>query len=222
MPRLIVQQNQIGYRGTFGRPAFPLWGEGRAIVLGLYEAFSPYGATLADITLDNTGGPADQGMTVNIRGNGTFAFRFEYLDWTLQGFAERDLVVVPAILESGVRWVRAIVKEGLFQSHLFSYASHAQIEGATSREFLSDLSGTKLSIGEDLGSGVIFNFDLDRQARVQVIVDHSLLIQDGLFIQQQFFVRADQINYEHVMTLSRGSLEAALNTLQLRFPKSPA
>lgn len=201
----------------FKRPVFPLWGDGRAIVGGLYDAFAGYGVTLADFTSDNTGDLADQGVTVTIRGYGTFAFRFERVEWTMQVFSDDTMKQLAKLLTDGVDWIRTRAGAGeLFQNHFMTCAYHGDVEGTNSRAFLNQLPQLKLGIGEDIGGGTIFNFDMHERTRAQVFVDHSHVVADGLFVQQTLLVAVDRLDYSKVLDLTQRTLDAVLHKLQLQ------
>jgi len=216
MTKLIVHESQLSYQGFFARPVLSLWGEARVIVSGLFDAFAPFGVTLGDFVSENSPNLGDQSVEVDMGDKGTFSFKFDQVEWSLDDFLNIDTGDVPTVLSRGVEWIRGRVAGDLFQTHLFTYAVHGVVEGIAPATFLSRLPHFVTGIGQDIGNGQILNIELDQHARAQITLDHSYSVPDGLFIQQNLIVRVDRFDYSGVLTLASNTFQAVLNALQLQ------
>jgi hypothetical protein len=218
MVRLVVQQNETQYVGAFARPPFSLWGDGKALLEGLHDAFTDFRVTLKDFRVDGTpDDPVSQTVKVFIGPRGQYRFRFDRVEATMTNSSLDELRLLPSLLGSGASWLREVVQGFKFQSHLFSYGAHYTVLDGTAETYLNGLSTNSLPpLGTAKGTGVIFHADNQKRAwRLQLTVDHSLLIDNGLFIQFALFVMQDELNYEELFREAETILRDSFTSLNL-------
>lgn len=220
MLRLLVQQSEAQYVGAFARPPFSLWGDGRALLEGLHDAFSDFHVSLKDFRVDGTpDDPSSQTVRIYIGAHGQFRFRFDRVEATLTNGTLDELRLLPALLANGSSWLRNVVQGFTFQSHLLSYGVHCSLSEGTSETYLSSLTTPALpALGTARGNGVIFHADRDERSwRLQLTVDHSLLIEHGVFIQLVILSMSDELDYESLFDDVEKSLGTSLAALGLSF-----
>ena len=213
MRKLTVLQNQVSYIGLFSKPAFSLWGDGARILEGLYETFAPYKINLADFRQDSLSPVvADASVTVFVGVSGSYKFKFDRLELTLSNLSDSDLAALPEMLARGTSWLRATVSDFSFQTHLFTYNNHSEVSGGTAKDFLSTLPQVELpDVGRGIGNGVIFNWiEPKLERRVQLLIDHSNIHKDGLFIQLSLQSTADEVDYLEAVATGRVILDTVL------------
>jgi hypothetical protein len=218
MLRLLIQQNVAEYKGAYTRPPFSLWGDGKALLEGLHDTFSEFQVSLKDFRVDgNPENPSSQTVKVYLGSTGQFHFRFDRVEATITNGTTEEVNLLPAIAGKGATWLREAVQGFTFQSHLFSYTAHCALAEGTSESVLAGLQTPQLStLGTVRGSGVIFHADdLERSWRLQLTLDHSLLVEDGIFIQFAVLVLQDHVDYVVLMSEARGLLRDSLATLGL-------
>ena len=151
---------------------------------GLFDLFTPYQITLNDLHNASTSlNPSDQIITVDFGQNGNFRFKFDRTEATVSG--DQDFKSVTDLLRRTEEWLRSSVAAFSFQTHLFILASYNKLSEGTSQEFLRGFSDIAIpAIGTSEGSGIIFHWNIPEQNwRVQLLIDHSLNVSGGLFIQ---------------------------------------
>lgn len=218
MKRLLVQQNQVSYAALFSRPAFALWGDGERILNGLFTAFSKRGVSLANFRFDQAGqDPGAQAITVSFGPLCSYKFKLDRVEASLNNFRRDDLAIFPHLLGEGATWLRSAIPDFSFQSHLFTYFGHSQLSEGTSQEFLTAIPTFSIpEIGESEGNGIIFHWKLkDRDWKVQLMVDHSLTVTNGLFLQFLLFATGDQLDYPETATAGRSIMDMALKKIGL-------
>lgn len=219
---LSIQRNQVRYVGLFVRPAFPLWGNGAAILQGLYEAFSKFHVGIADFTnVAASANPADQAVTVRLGTNAEYRFGFDRVEATLTNFTDRDLDALPDVLQQADQWLRSVVPEFSFLTHTVAYHSHSGVSPGTSEEVLAALPSARLPNREhSRESGIIYHFDVpERELGLHLTLDHSLSIEDGLFIDYTAIRRSGDIDYVDWLKDLRQELDSALESLGLRLDR---
>jgi hypothetical protein len=219
MITLTVKQNQIEYIGLFEKPVFSLVGEARQIFEGLYNAFSPYQVALSDFRLEETlTTPSSFGVNVHLKSLGSYKFRFDRVECTVIGFADEDLTKFAVALKRGEDWLRSAAPGFSFKSHTFFYAGHCQLSESTSQDFLLALPGREvIDIGQGLGDGIIHNWrDSETGGRFQFLIDHSLSINDGIFIQLTALIADDQLDYSAAISRGQALLGEALEKIGLQ------
>lgn len=215
---LLVQQNQLVHNGLFARPLFELWGDGKTILRGLFEALSPFGATLPDMHIQSVQAtPADPVVTVNIGVKGTLTFRLDRIESTFFNFTDEFLREIPKIIESSARWIRAAVPSFKFSSHGLIYSSHSQLSKYTIEEVLKSV-GTKTlkSGGVDKGTGAIFHWAVPQKNwTTQLVLDRSVVLAGGLYMMFNLLVTADAVEYDSLAKEGRKYLDDLLAELGL-------
>lgn len=225
MPKLLVQRNQLEYVGFFSEPALGLWGEGAKILQGMFSAFSPYHISLSDLRNESSSlHPSDQVVTVKFGAIGEYRFKFDRVELTLLNFNKSSLSEVPKLLIAGDEWLRAVVPGFTFSSHFFSSLSHSELDHGTSQEFLRGLSSVDIpGVGVSKGSGIIFHWDLQEQGwRVQFTIDHSLSVDDGLFVNYLIRPSGDRIDYVEFVVQGTQLFERLLSEIGLEADDSAA
>jgi len=220
MQKLLVQQANIDYYGFFNGPAFNLMGEMRHIIQGLSEAFSGNNVGLGNFRLDGEASePSSASVTVRLGSFGLYKFKFDQVQANLASFSYDDLEGFISVISKGNKWVRQSVDNFSFRSHIFSYSNHSNIVENTSTEFLTALPRRNIPLpGEDLGSGLLETWhDKEMDARVRLSLDHSLQLQDGLYMNYIIVFDRDEIDYIDYAHQSRKLLEQFLEKLNLQF-----
>jgi hypothetical protein len=218
MQELHIKRNQLDYIGAFAKPAFVLWGESKSLFEGLYHAFAPFNVTLSDFRIEgNVEDPSSQSVKVLVGSNATFRFRFDRFEVTIQDFSDAELSVLTNILASVGQWIRSVVPEFKFQSHITGYVAHCDVAGSSSRDFLHSLRAPELSaLGKSSSSGLIFHGEFaDHQRTVQLTLDHSLAVKDGLFVNFASLVTNSDIDYASEQAQLLKVFDRALNELGL-------
>lgn len=213
MRKLTILQNQVSYVGLFSKPAFSLWENSLSILQGLYSAFSPFNVNLADFRLDTTSPViSEASITALISSTESYKLKLDRVESVLSNFDDSELPLFTELLSWGTDWLRATIPDFSFHTHLFTYHNHSRILGGTAKEFLLDFSKSDISeLGLNLGSGVIFNWiEPKLERRVQLMLDHSNLHRDGLFIQFSIQSMGDPIDYVETATVGKDLLDRAL------------
>lgn len=198
MQELLIQRNQLDYIGAFAKPAFVLWGESKSLFEGLYHAFAPFDVSLSDFRIEgNVEDPSSQSVKVLVGSNATFRFKFDRFEATINDFSDSELGVLTNFLVSAGRWIRSVVPDFQFKSHITGYLAHCDIPGSSSHDFLRSLRPPELSaLGTSKGSGLIFHGEFaELQRTVQLTLDHSLVVKDGLFVNFVSLVTNGDIDY---------------------------
>lgn len=218
MQKLLVQSNQLDYVAFFSQPGLGLWGEGTKILQGLFSAFSPFHINLADLRNDSSSlHPSDQVVTVRFGAIGEYRFKFDRVELTLLNFNSKSLVEVPKVLTAGDEWLRSVIPGFTFSSHLFATLSHSELDHGTSQEFLRNLSALDIpGVGVSEGSGIIFHWDLREKGwRVQFGIDHSVSVNNGLFVNYVIRPVGDKIDYFNFVVEGTQLFERLLSKLGL-------
>lgn len=220
MPNLLIQQNYLSYRGVFSSPALSLWGNGARIMGGLLGAFEPFGATLGGVSVDEvTSRPADQRIGLILPGGVGYTFRLEGVEAEIRDFEAQVLPDFAEFLSKGDGWLRDEVSDLGYSSHLFSYASHSALDGdEDSSSFLASITDVSLPrLGRNRGTGLILHADSDDgKTRYQLTLDHSLMVEGGLFLQFVVIKTQDQIDFNGVLEHVTQELGVALEQFGLR------
>jgi hypothetical protein len=220
LDELRVQQNEILYIARFERPILGLWGEGRVLVQGLHDAFSPFGTTLADIRNESSSlNPADQVVAINIGLAAIHKFRFDRLETIFFNFDDETLKVIPSILEASTEWLRKPLPGVRFGSHQFTYSCHCLVEGKSADQVLRFAETSSVSAGRSMGSGVILNWELEHKAWVtKLLLDRSVLFPQGVFLMFTLTVKKDKVDYASLLGEGRTYLDSILRELKLKLP----
>ena len=218
MTQLKVLDNRVDYVGLLKKPVINLWGEGGAILGGLYDALSPYHDGLKSFRSIGDGGPpADQAVTVDLGWQAQFRFRFDRIEAHLHTFEDSQLKTFPGVLERGVAWLLEQKPEPAFASHLVTYRCHGPLVASNGAAFLATLPTPRLKgLGPTADAGVILHGTLaGRGARVQLTLDHSLRVRDGLFVEFQAFLPEGVVDYSVTLAELRTALDSLLAEIGL-------
>lgn len=222
MSTLIVHQNQLSYIGTFERPPVELWGAGPSLLGGLLEVLTPFGTSIEGVVMDSTSGrAAEQGVVYEFGRQATYRFSVGSLKADLVDFQDSELKLFPDMIQSAEAWVRGEVETVRFKSHLYSYSLHAALEDEISEVVLKRISDLRLeSLGTDRGSGVTFHADNPdgEDSRLQLALDHSLTLTNGLFVRFLWIGLSDDIDHAECLRVNRQRFEASLAELDLKLP----
>jgi hypothetical protein len=215
MRTLTIQRNQLEYVGLYSRPPFTLWGAGQVILEGLYDAFAGLYSGLGDFRIEGDAAqPADQAVTVTLPHQSVFRFKFDRIEATHFDFRADDVPFLADVLTRGRGWLNSGDLRVPFQSHLLTYTAHASSDG-TSKDLLSGIGfQTIAALGENLGTGALFHGNIPELGwRVQLTVDHSLSVTDGVFIQFLVLIMEDQLNYDEAVRSGQRILSNALEEI---------
>ncbi|MHB8485490.1 MAG: hypothetical protein ACYDCM_07150 [Candidatus Acidiferrales bacterium] len=219
---LDVKNESLAYQGTYSRPAFEFWGQGGTIAKGLYNALSPYGASLANIQPNSlTPSAADTVFTVLVGQHGVCKFMLDKIELSFANFTEEFFWSTPKILEASTSWIREAAPSLGFALHHFTYFSHSLLKTGRVEEFLKTVNPTSLkSAGSGIGNGVVFNHMLpDRNWLTQIVLDRSALISGGIYISLMISVKTDFLNYVKMLSDARTYLAGVLGELNLTLPE---
>lgn len=220
MQKLIVKQVTIDYYGFFAAPAFNLMGQMPQILEGLTKTFSANDVGLGSFRLDgDVNEPSSAAVTVRLGAFGLYKFKFDQVQASLGAFTEDELEGFISVIVKGNQWVRQSVQDFSFRTHVFSYASHSVIADSTSASFLTALPRREIPLpGKDLGSGLLETWhDETLDARVRLLLDHSLQLPDGLYLNYMVVFERDEIEYIDCAHQARKLLESYLSHLNLEF-----
>jgi hypothetical protein len=180
----VAPRNEITYRGYFRSPLFQVWGTGAKLLEALYAAFTPLGVTLSNIASEETAkSPADRAIVVQAGNNCIYNWRMERVELTLRNFTNEDLRALPRLMEANDRWINAMGVEPKYASYQFSYAGHAQIDGATSGQVLARVPHIELGTGlAAVPPGQILHWVDQAGWQGSLVIDHSQSVAEGLFL----------------------------------------
>lgn len=219
MRTLTVNRNQIDYVGTFERPAFSLVGNMR-VLEGLYDTFSKFQLSLADFRLETGAAvPSDNGINIFLKSLGQYRFRFDRVEWTVINFVDDIFPQLPEVLILSETWLRLAETALVFKTHTFVYGAHCLLSEGTSKDFLLSLPAKfDINLGESLGNGLVFNWhDARIGGRFNLVIDHSLSVKDGIFIQLAYITESDRIDYPQIVSIGQESLNKVLGQIGLQF-----
>jgi len=218
MKELLLHQEQLNYIGLFSKPVFSLWGKGPIILEGLHSAFAQFKVNLTDLRQESFSPVVSEASATVLFGTtGNYKFKFDRIESSHSIFAPEDVTRFFAILEHGERWLRPGVPSFSFQTHLFTYQSHSSVSEGTGKECLAKLPQIELGdIGINLGNGIILNWlDPALERRFQLILDHSHIVSDGLFIQFSAHLSEDRVDYQEFAKTGKTILSNTLARLGL-------
>jgi hypothetical protein len=157
-------------------------------------------------------------MTVKLGGIGQTKFAFDKTESAFANFSEESFRTIPRLLAASTDWLRVAVPGFKVASHQFLYSTHSQFKELPVQEFLRTMNPRTLSAGgQSLGSGAIFNFRReDTGWLVQLLIDRSQSIKDGLFVSFGVTVIRDIIDFDEFFITGRTYLESMLSELNLR------
>ena len=218
MITLSIEQNQASYLGLFASPAFGLWKDRERFIENLYQLFSAYDVSLSDLRFESLGrSPGGEAVTVDVGNLGIYRLRYDRVEWVLDDFAEMDLARVPMMLQSVDNWLRSNVKGFAFKTQVLAYLNHSNLSDGKARDYLLKFSDRDIpGIEQSLGSGIVYNWqDSELDGRVQLMVDHSSIVSDGLFVQFILSADIDDLEFPKTVDIARSRIEFALAQIGL-------
>ncbi len=219
MITLTVNRNQIDYVGIFERPAFSLVSNVR-VLEGLYEIFSKFQVALSDFRLDATSAvPTENSVSIFLKSLGQYKLRFDRVEWAVINFVDEDFPRLPEVLMRGEEWLHSVEANVTFKTHTFVYGAHCLLSNGTAKDFLLGLPVKfNFRFGESLGNGLVFNWhDARVGGRFNLIIDHSLSVKDGIFIQLAYVGESDRVDYPQILSIGQQSLNEVLGQIGLQF-----
>jgi hypothetical protein len=218
MITLSIEQNQASYLGLFASPAFNLWKDRHSLIENLYQLFSAYDVSLSDMRFESLSrSPGGEAVVVDVENLGTYRLRYDRVEWVLDGFAETDFARIPMMLQSVDNWLRSNIKGFKFKTQVLGYLNHSNLSDGIARDYLLKFSNRDIpGIEQSLGSGIIYNWqDAQLGGRVQLIVDHSHNISDGLFVQFVLSADKDDLDFPKTVEIARSRIDFALAQIGL-------
>ncbi|CAA9349456.1 MAG: hypothetical protein AVDCRST_MAG68-3495 [uncultured Gemmatimonadetes bacterium] len=214
---LDVQQAQLEYLAVLDRPAFPLWANVPGMMGGLYQAFEGLHSGLADLTLEGDGrDPLGRTIVVSLGEQGFFRVGYERVEAELPDYTEDELAAFPATLARGDRWLRTHWSAAVVQAHYLTLSIHGTLSEGSSADYLRSLSAIELGIGKSLGTGLIFHASLPTTGwDVHLTLDHSTVIEGGLFVQYVVTIGDDRIDHARTLDASFSFLNQGAESLGL-------
>lgn len=219
MINLTINRNQIEYVGVFERPVFALVNNVR-VLEGLYEVFSKFQVALSDFRLDTTAAiPTENSISIFLKSLGQYKLRFDRVEWAVINFVEEDFTRLAEVLMSGEKWLRSVETNLSFKTHTFVYGAHCLLSDGTAKDFLLSLPvKVDFRLGESLGNGLVFNWhDVRVGGKFNLIIDHSLSVKDGIFIQLAYVGESDRVDYPQILSIGQQSLNEILGQIGLQF-----
>lgn len=219
MYKLIPRQMQVDYLGLFSKPAIQIYGTGNRLLEELLSAFASFNIGVEDIR-NEAGSPnlLEQAVSVGFATGGLFRLKLDRVQVSiLDTSALETTTPVFEMLAHIGSWLRSAVPHFAFKMHQFTFMLHAAISGSTSLEVLTNLPSPQLQgVGKSEGTGFIFHWSIpDANLKVQLILDHSLKVDHGLFVQLLVRAESDEIDYEDSVAARDKILEEALSSLNL-------
>lgn len=219
MKTLQVVQNEINYKGSFRSPLFEVWGAGAPLLQALFSSFSPFGVGLAHIRSEESSNksPSDQAIVVQL-GNWIYRWRIERVELNLTNFNEQDLKGVPKLLDASDDWMEKLGITVAYSVRQFSYVGHFNIEQASAHHVLEPLAHLRLGAGqESRAPGHIFHWcDSDKGWEGDLVIDHSQVVPDGLFVLYSGIANIWQGDHEALVTYLEQRLDSLLSQVGLR------
>jgi hypothetical protein len=215
MIKLIPQHRQVVYTALFSKPAFALYGKGAELLEGCFDVLAPFNTSLSEMRVTAfTPSPSDQSLSMEFGQSSVFRFKLDRIEVSIN--AGEDFASLPEVLDRAGGWLRSVVKQFSFQTHQFILSVHNKLSEGTSERFLLGLSTVDIPrIGISRGSGIIYHWITDQNWSVQLVVDHSVQIPDGLFIQLLVRTEADRLDHAAVLKMGDDLLTNALSEIGL-------
>lgn len=212
-----VSEDQLEYVGLFATPAFGLLSQPEQVVSGLYNAFLGMHSGLSDFEIESESQvPLSDTIVVNLASRGTYRFSSERIDWTFPNAGSTELDA--SVLDRADGWLRSAFPAANFQAHYYTYHAHTWVSDGSAREFLLGLGSPQLpGFGENQGTGLIFHANFPtRDWAIQLTVDHSNVVAEGLYLQIVATVGADQVNHQKTVRYIDKMFRESLTRLGLQ------
>jgi hypothetical protein len=221
MKILDVQQAQLDYVATFAEPAFALWTDVPGMMGGLYRAFAGLHTGLSDFAVEgDERDPLARKVVATLGRQGFFRVGYDRVEAVLPEYTGVDLDEYSSTLARGDGWLRGQWSVPVIHAHYLTFSIHAALREGSSIDYLRSLSNRELpGIGDSLGTGLIFHVAIPYSLmQVHLTIDHSTVLDGGLFVQHVVTLRSDQIAHADVLQQSNQILHQALWEVGLMFP----
>ncbi len=204
---------------SYVRPALSLWGEGGTIARGLYEAYQEFGVSLNDISALNSDSVGGQGAIVKLGERSQLTFKFDRIEATVRNYLKDDLLAFPGLVARCEDWLRAAVPNHQFAFRVFEVNVHASLNDGTAESVLRGLGVRELDVNAVSRShGASYHFTYpDLRTRVDLLIDHSLVVIGGLYVHFGMVIEGDMINYVETTTWAERTMRALLAAAGLTF-----
>jgi hypothetical protein len=222
--QLRPRQNSFNYVATLARPIFSLWDRPGALLAGLYDAYSDIGIGLRDISfVGPENAAAERGVAVNWGERSSMTLRLDRMEATIRNYLQSDLEAVPGYIERGEDWLRRESPEHRFATRLVTTSSHSLLNGESVEGILRNIGIRELnSSGRPRGHGASYHFEFpERSTLVDLMIDRSLVIDGGLYLNTMFLISGDIVDYHDVLNWGRATIDDLLSQIGLSFRESP-
>ena len=219
---LDLRWETLNYTAHFARPTFVLWGQGGAIMEGLYDALAEYGVTLANVqvtpTLPNASTPL---LTIKVGESGSLKFAYDRLEFSFSNFTTEFFQSLPGLFSRVANWLNKTVPKFQFASHEFNYFAHSYIKQGETENVLASINPRKFEgAGLSIGHGAIFHHTVpEKRWATQFIVDRSSFLPNAFFMGLGITVSHGDIEYERFVLDARAYLGSLLHELDLTLPE---
>jgi hypothetical protein len=219
MAILSVQHEQMTHTAHFSRPVFDLWGNGRTILNGVYNAFRTLGASVSNIKAEGSN-PSDQRVSVALPNGVSYVFRFDRVETTFLNPTQALFDNASEILTGALAWIREASPQTQVAVHNFVHFTHSNLQGETLQDVLSRIGPeAPRSGGQPLGNGAIFHWVVPEQKWItQLNIDKSVAVPNGLFVMLSITISVDKIQFMSVLERGRAYLIGLLDELSLDVP----
>lgn len=220
MTKLITKSNSFDYYGFFVDPLFPLLGEIKTMLGGLYNTFSAYNVSLNSFRLEgDVSNPASAAILVHLGRCGNYRLKFDHVQVGVSDHTTEDVEGTVGAIKKGDTWLRETVPSMKFRTHVAAFIGHFSLVDTTSSKFLLEMPRRNTPVrGKDLGSGIVETWHDDvMDAKVRLTIDHSLQQADGLYLNYMITLERDEIDYVEIAQQSDALLNSVINELGLEF-----
>jgi hypothetical protein len=211
-----IGENQLEYQGSLATPLFVLLSNRTKVAADLYNALLGLhsGINSFSFSTGKTGAIAPT-LDVDLNEYGTYHLASEQIQWRFPDAWTYEWRPTPLVRADA--WLRAAVPNLTFQNHVFTYEAHGSLLSGDARNFLLGFGSPALEgLGVNDGTGLIFHFSYPSHGwYVHLLVDHSHVQPEGLFIQMVTTIEGGGIDYEQTTSWIKDLFREALGRLGL-------
>jgi hypothetical protein len=191
-----IGENQLEYQGSLATPLFVLLSNRTKVAADLYNALLGLhsGINSFSFTTGKTGAIAPT-LDVDLNEYGTYHLASEQIQWRFPDAWTYEWRPTPLVRADA--WLRAAVPNLTFQNHVFTYEAHGSLLSGDARNFLLGFGSPAL------------------EGYVHLLVDHSHVQPEGLFIQMVTTIEGGGIDYEQTTSWIKDLFREALGRLGL-------
>ena len=164
-----------------------MWGNGRLILSGVYQALRSYGVGLNNIHTPPGADLAGEQAVIADIGVNRLHFYFDRLELHATNFTNADLPQMGAIVQSVAEWLEDVAPDSSINRHVAHYIGHGTVGPKGDQPVASPPFATtpQWRGGEALGAGIILNYRVrgeEYTGTVRFTLDRSVQIAGGLFV----------------------------------------